>query len=212
MSDLIDRTVADFLDVTASDAPAPGGGSVAALAGALAAALAAMVARLTQGEQFALVREEMRAVAAQADALRAELAACVQRDTDSFDAYMAALRMPKTDEAAVAARRAAMQAGLKSAALVPLHTAQTACAVLPLARIAVERGNPNARSDGLVAAMLARAAVLGAALNVRINLDSIRDEAFCADTAAKTDDCVRRALEGEREILRLADISKDLVK
>ena len=209
MSELIDRTVTDFLAETASDAPAPGGGSVSALAGALAAALTAMVARLTEGEKYAAVEEEMRSVVQQADGLRAELAACVQRDTDSFNEYMAALRLPKTDAAAIEARRAAMQAGLKSAALVPLHTAQTACAIFPLAREVVEHGNANAQSDGLVAAMLARAAVLGAALNVRINLGAIRDEAFCKTTAEQTDLCVRRALEGEKEILHLSALSAD---
>lgn len=207
MSALIDRTVTDFLAETASSSPAPGGGSVAALAGALSAALAAMVARLTSGEKFAAAEAEMRSVAEGADALRAELSACIQRDTDSFREYMAALRMPKTDEAA-AARRAAMQEGLKSAARVPLHTAETACALFPLIRTVVERGNQNARSDGLVAAMLARAAVLGAALNVRINLASIRDAAFCAQIAAETDACVREAVEGERAILRLASLTE----
>lgn len=208
MSALIDRTVTDFLAETASSSPAPGGGSVAALAGALSAALAAMVARLTSGEKFAAAEAEMRSVAEGADALRAELSACIQRDTDSFNEYMAALRMPKTDEAAAVARRAAMQEGLKSAARVPLHTAETACALFPLIRTVVERGNQNARSDGLVAAMLARAAVLGAALNVRINLGSIRDAAFCAQIAAETDACVREAVEGERAILRLASLTE----
>lgn len=211
MSELIGRTVNDFLAETASSSPAPGGGSVSALVGALSAALAAMVSRLTAGEKFADVETEMHTVAEQADSLRAELSVCVQRDTDSFNEYMAALRMPKTDEAAATARRAAMQEGLKSAARVPLHTAQTACSLFPLIQAVVARGNPNARSDGLVAAMLARAAVLGAALNVRINLGSIRDEAFCAQIASETDACVRRAVEGERAILHSASLAEDFI-
>ncbi len=210
MSDLMQRNVSEFLALTASDAPAPGGGSVSALAGALSAALVSMVARLSQGDKFAAVCEEMRRIADRAQELCARLAACVEKDTDSFNEYMAALRLPKTDEAAIAARREAMQAGLKHAARVPLETAQTACEVFPLARLAASKGNANAQSDALVAAMLARAAVLGAVLNVRINLGSIRDSDFCAAIAAEANDCVCSALQGEREVLLASALSADL--
>lgn len=210
MSALTEHSVTEFVALTASDAPAPGGGSVSALAGALAAALVSMVASLTGGEKFADVARQMQEIAAKAQAISQRLEAAVQRDTDSFNEYMAALRLPKSSEAEAAARRAAMQAGLQHAALVPLETAETACEIFPLAAQAVAHGNPNAQSDGLVAAMLARTAVLGAVLNVRINLGGIRSESFRSEAAARADACVRRAAEGEAAILRLSKLSADI--
>lgn len=209
MKCLTDLKVSEFLSETASEAPAPGGGSVAALTGALSAALVSMVANLTKGEKFASAEGEMCAVAKKAQELCDRLSECVQRDTDSFNGYMAALRMPKTDAAAIEARRVAMQSGLQYAARVPLETAQTACEIFPLAKIAVEKGNPNAKSDGLVAAMLARTAVLGAVLNVRINLGGIKDEKIREELAAEADSCRKCATECEREILLCSELSAD---
>lgn len=209
MKQLTDMKVSAFLSETASESPAPGGGSVSALAGALSAALVSMVASLTKGEKFAAAEEEMRAVAKKAQELCGRLSDCIQRDTDSFNEYMAALRMPKTDAAAIEARRAAMQSGLQHAARVPLETAQIACEIFPLAKAAAERGNPNAKSDGLVAAMLARTAVLGAVFNVRINLGGIKDDKFREEIAAEADSCRKCAEECEREILRGSELSAD---
>lgn len=208
MSALTDLSLKDFIARTASDAPAPGGGSAAALAGSLAAALAAMVASLSQGEKYPA--ERMRGLGSEALSLSHLLEEAVQKDADSFDGYMAALRLPKGSPEEIAARRAAMQAGLQSAARVPLATAEAACRVFPLAAAAAAEGNPNARSDALVAAMLARAAVLGAVCNVRINLAGIQDEAFRKDAEARCAACVRTAAKGEAAVLRLSPLSADM--
>ena len=137
MTELKDLTIEEFAKVTASDAPAPGGGSVAAAAGSLAAALAEMVANLTIGqEKYAEAENEMRELAEKGQAIREKLIADIQRDSSSFNLYMAALRMPKDTEEEKAARREAMQRGLKEAAVVPLSVAETAAEIFPLAAAA----------------------------------------------------------------------------
>lgn len=171
MADLKNLSVEEFAAVTGSDAPAPGGGSVAALAGGLGAALAEMVANLTIGKaKYADVEEEMKGLAAEGAALRKELIDSIQKDTESFTAYMNALGMPKNTGEEKAARKEAMQNGLKEAAEVPLAVAETALKIFHVAGAVVERGNANAVTDGLVASMMARTAVLSALLNVKINL------------------------------------------
>ena len=124
MSKLIDMTVTDFTQLTSSDAPAPGGGSISALAGSLAASLEEMVARLTIGrEKYAVAEADMIKVRDEAMAIKEELLAAVDKDTESFNQYMDALKLPKNTEEEKAARRAAMQEGLKAAALVPVAAA-----------------------------------------------------------------------------------------
>ena len=173
--------VSEFAQVTASDAPAPGGGSVSALAGALAAALAEMVAHLTAG--------------------REKLLCAVDRDSRAFDRYMEALAMPKATPEEQAARKAAMEEGLKEAAQVPMEVAETVASLFPALETVVLRGNPNAVTDGMVGAMLARTAVLGALFNVRVNLDSIHDSHFTAALAARADAAQELALSWEKRIL-----------
>ena len=168
--ELRDLTVTGFCTETISSSPAPGGGSVAALCGALAASLSGMVCELTIGKKGYEEQEaQMQAILAQAKSLLL----AIDEDSCSFNGYMAALKLPKNTEEEKAIRQAAMQEGLKAAAIVPMHTAELAAKIFPLARFAVERGNKNALSDGLVSAMTARTAVLSALLNVRINLVSI---------------------------------------
>lgn len=208
---LTDLSVKDFLAETASSSPSTGGGCVSALAGALSAALSAMVANLTDGKKYGDVCGEMRQIAEKAAALKDKLAASVQKDADSFSEYMAALKLPKDTEENIALRRAAMQRGLKNAALVPLETAERALEIFPLAAAVVKRGNQNALSDGLVSAMLAKTAVYGALFNVRINLGGIKDAAFAEEIFAKTDEIKKQAEESEREILRSAELSAAFV-
>lgn len=200
--ELMNLTTADFCAVTASDAPAPGGGSVSALAGSLAAALGEMVARLTVGrEKYAASQADMNAILEALPPMRQKLQTAVDQDSRAFDKYMAALAMPKATEAEQTARRAAMQEGLKEAAQVPLGVAETALALFPYLEKAVTIGNPNAVTDGMVGTMLARTAVLGALYNVRVNLGSIKDEAFTAALGAKADEIQKSAMEWERAIL-----------
>ena len=209
MTELKDLTIEEFAKVTASDAPAPGGGSVAAAAGSLAAALAEMVANLTIGkEKYAEAENEMRELAEKGQAIREKLIADIQRDSSSFNLYMAALRMPKDTEEEKAARREAMQRGLKEA--VPLSVAETASEIFPLAEAAVARGNANAVTDGLVSAMMARTAVLSALLNVKINLNSIKDEAFRADMEKQVKGLEKTASEYEAKILKSSELSPEI--
>ncbi len=199
MGDLKELTVEKFTGLTASDAPSPGGGGVSALVGALAAALSEMVANLTIGrEKYADVREEMEALAGEAAALRNRLLDDIQKDSVCFNACMDALRMPRDTKEQQEARREAIQEG----SAVPLSIAETAARIFPLAEEVVNKGNQTAISDGLLAAMLARTAVLGALLNVKINLASIRDEAFVQETASKTARLEGEAVTWEAKILK----------
>jgi glutamate formiminotransferase/formiminotetrahydrofolate cyclodeaminase len=175
--------VQDFVNELASDSPAPGGGSVAALCGALGGALAAMVANLTVGkDKYRESWEEMEKVQRKAPELYKEFLGLIQEDTSAFNTYMSALKMPKETEEEKTARREQMQLGLKEAAAVPLRTLQACKALGDLALPVVEKGNPNAITDGGTAGLLALAAGKAAAYNIRINLGGIKDEDFVART------------------------------
>ena len=205
MMELIKLSVAEFSAVTASDAPAPGGGSVSALCGNLSAALAEMVANLTVGkEKYAEYEEKMQEVRRELPVLREKLLLAIDEDTRAFDRYMAALKLPKGTEE----RKNAMQEGLKAAALVPLSVADTACKLFPYLETVLLHGNANAVTDAMVGTMLARTCALGAIFNVRVNLGSIHDEAFVTDL---TEQCARLqeiALRRERELLDQIPLSK----
>jgi methenyltetrahydrofolate cyclohydrolase len=183
---LVNLTVTEFADALASGDPAPGGGSAAALAGALGAALAGMVSRLTLGRgQYAEHEAEMAVVERRADALRQELLTLVDADTLAYTRVMEAYRLPRQTPEEKALRTAAVQAALKAAAETPLAAAVACVEVLQLAETAVRFGNRNASSDAVVAALLSHAALQGAGRNVQINLQSIKDPAFCADYGAR---------------------------
>ena len=175
-------TVEGFINETASSSPAPGGGSIAALNAASSAALIAMVAQLTLGkEKYAASQEEMQEVAGKAGALKDQFLAFIDEDSSAFNKIMAAFKLPKDTEEAKKARSAAIQDATKEAALVPFKVGQKANELFALAEAVILRGNPNAVTDGAVAAMNARAAVRGAFLNVKINLGSIKDALFVED-------------------------------
>lgn len=198
-------TVEELSKLTASNAPAPGGGSISALAGACGAALASMVANLTIGKKnFEGVQAEMERIVARAEQIRAELLDEMQRDTAAFDAVMAAMALPKSTDEEKAKRREAIQSAMKGAAEVPLGVAERAASILPLAKDAVQLGNRNAVTDGLVGAMMARTAVLGALFNVKVNLASISDEAYVAEMRERCDALRDFALRAEAEVLALA--------
>ncbi len=172
-------TITAFAAQTASNDPVPGGGSISALAGALSAALTEMVAGLTLGrKKYAGVQEEMEQAIPVMAAAREVLLDDIQKDSESFDQYMQALMLPKGTDQEKEVRSAAMQEGLKAAVLVPLSVAGEAVKILPYAGLMVKKGNQTAITDGLVAAMMARTAALGALYNVKINLQSIKDEVF----------------------------------
>jgi glutamate formiminotransferase/formiminotetrahydrofolate cyclodeaminase len=172
------ETVSGFLAAVGAATPTPGGGSVAAHVGAVAASLARMVAGLTIGKKkYAAVEDEMRGMAERAGRVASELAALVARDAASYAAVSEAYKLPKEPAEAAAARTRAIDLALLGAARVPLETADRCAAAAELAADAAERGNVNARSDAIVAALVAEAGCRGAALNVRVNVASMSDQA-----------------------------------
>ncbi|MDR1966356.1 MAG: cyclodeaminase/cyclohydrolase family protein [Synergistaceae bacterium] len=184
-------TVKKFLDDLASDSPAPGGGSVAALGGALGAGLVSMVSRLTVGrEKYRGNWEAMEAILSESEPLREKLAFLMDEDTKSFNALMAALKLPKESEAEKSARREAIEDASKASTEVPLATLEACAGIAKLASNAARLGNPNAASDAGSAALLAEAAGKAAAYNVRINLPGIKDAAF----VSKARERMKRAL------------------
>ena len=172
------ESLTGFLATVASSAPVPGGGSVAALAGALGAALAQMVAGLTIGrKKYAAVETEMKERALQAAALVRRLDALRVEDAAAYAMVSAAYQLPKETPEQSAARDAAIQRALVDAATTPLETARCCAEVAALAAFAAEHGNTNAASDAGVAALLAEAACRGAVYNVRINVVAMPDRA-----------------------------------
>lgn len=183
------ESVSEFVGSVAAPTPAPGGGTVAALAGALGAALAQMVAGLTIGKKkYAAVESEMKEIALQASALVNELSCLMKRDADAYRAVMTAYKLPSDNEADAAIRTQAVATALLAAAEVPLETARACVRVLEMAAAVAARGNTNAVSDAGVAALLAEAGCKGAVYNVRINVSSLDDK---TKGARLVDECGR---------------------
>lgn len=176
---LVGLSVAEFVDEVSRDTPAPGGGSIAAVAGALGAALASMVANLSVGKgEFDEQYENLCNLAERAQETKDQLVRAVDADTEAFNEVIAALRMPKDTAEQVALRAEATRAGYKSAAEVPLRTAQLCREVLDLCEAAAGIGNQAVMSDAGVGALMAYAGVRGAIHNVRINLPHTKDPEF----------------------------------
>lgn len=195
---LIDKTVQGFLADLASDSPAPGGGSVAALTGALGSSLCSMVMSLTRGDKYAAVAGQVAEVKADALKLQDFFIKSIDADTEAFNDLMAAFKLPKDTDELKKARSAAIQDATKKATLLPLSVAEHCLPVIKLARQALAIGNPNAASDGKVAIVCAHAAFYSALYNVEINLGSIKDAAFVAEAEAKV-----KALKEELAALQL---------
>lgn len=206
-------TIQQFAMQTASNEPVPGGGSISALAGSLAAALTEMVAGLTIGKKkYADVEEEMKAAIEPMEEICAQLLDDIKRDSESFDQYMQALTLPKETEEEKAARTEAMQNGLKAAVAVPLSVAKAACGILPYAETMVVKGNKTAVTDALVATMMARTAVLGAGFNVKINLESIKDQEYVDRIGKEVAELEKQAVEMEKKILAQSGVSRSAVE
>ena len=206
-------TIQEFAMQTASNEPVPGGGSISALAGSLAAALTEMVAGLTIGKKkYADVEEEMKEAVEPMKAVCVQLLDDIKRDSESFDQYMQALTLPKETEEEKAARTEAMQNGLKAAVEVPLSVAKAACGILPYAETMVVKGNKTAVTDALVATMMARTAVLGAGFNVKINLESIKDQEYVDRIGKEVAELEKQAIEQEKKILAQAQVSRSAVE
>jgi formiminotetrahydrofolate cyclodeaminase len=173
------KTINSFLDELASSSPAPGGGSVAALAGALGAALTSMVCNLTIGKKkYADVEDEMKKILVQAEELRAQFTTLVETDAAAFNKVIEAFGLPKDSDAQKALRAAAIRAATKEATLVPLEVMKHCIDGLALAQNVAAKGNINSVSDAGVSALMLNAACESAALNVKINLNGMGDDQF----------------------------------
>ena len=183
------QPIGAFLDALASNAPAPGGGSTAALTGAMAAGLVSMVCALTVGKrQYADVEEEVSGIGQQAETLRATFQELAQGDIDVFSRLSATYKLPRTTDADAASRRAAIQTVTRFAAEIPLRTARAAVALLPLCEPLARKCNHNVVSDVGVAVVLTRAAVQSSLLNVEVNLVALEDARYVRETRAQVDD------------------------
>ena len=179
MTSYRESTLAGFLEELASRAATPGGGCASALSGALAAGLVAMVARTTAGSAaFADRAASMDEIAAEADGLRLALEELVDSDAAAFQQVLAAFRLPKDTPEQKAERSRAIQDGYRAAVEPPVLVCRHALRVLELAALVAEQASPNVVSDAGVAALLAASALDGAALNVEINLGSIKDDDY----------------------------------
>lgn len=198
---LAEMQVTEFVNLMASDAPAPGGGSAAALEGALGAALTAMVCALTVGKKkYADVQELAVESQKKADDLKARFVDVMDRDTEAFNAVSAVFAMPKDTDEQKAARKAAMQEALKGCTKTPFEMMQLACETLELTRSLVGRLNASAASDLGCSALALRAAIQGAWLNVLINISGIADEAFAAEYRKNGEALLAKALPLADEI------------
>lgn len=204
---LKDLTVASFVDKLESSDPVPGGGSVAALSASTAAALASMVATLTVGKKnYEAVSEKMEDIAKSMSDYKKVLVDFIDKDANSFDGVMQAMKMPKETDEEKAARTAKIQEETKYAAMVPFEVAEKTTELFDAIAFLVEHGNKNAQTDVLVAAMMARTAVLGALYNVKINLGSIKDTVFVEDLTQKVSALEKIAIEKEQAILALTNL------
>jgi formiminotetrahydrofolate cyclodeaminase len=194
--------VKEFLLVTAGDDPVPGGGSVSALCGALSAALGQMVANLTIGrKKYAEQEENMKEMAVIFNSYLDEFAGYIDADSDAYDAVFSAYKLPKETEEEKNIRTQKIQEATKIAAEVPYQVAQKASKIMDFINIVAKTGNQNAVTDACVAMMCARTAVLGALLNVKINLSSIHDTEYVDKLKRGCDLIEEKTIEKEQKLL-----------
>ncbi len=192
----------EFVEMTASAEPVPGGGSIAAVCGALGAALTEMVANLTvDKDKYLDVQNDMKNTILHAKRLREKLLDDIDRDANSFNGVLKAFKLPKGSDEEKAVRTAKIQEEYKVAVGVPYDVALTCYKIFPLAETVVEKGNSSAETDGLVAAMCVRTAVLAALYNVKINLNSIKDLCFVEDMKKNVERLQNDTIAYENKIL-----------
>ena len=195
MKKLAELGTAEFVDLLASDAPAPGGGSAAALEGALGAALTAMVCSLTIGKKkYAEFEETAKAAQAKATDLKVRFVDVMDRDTEAFNVVSAAFGMPKETDEEKAARSAAIQKGLEGCTKTPFEMMELAVETLELTASILGKSNDSAASDLGVSALSLRAAIQGAWLNVLINIGSLKNKELAEDYRAKGETLLAKAL------------------
>ena len=202
---LTELTIKDFISKVISNDPVPGGGSVSALNGALAAALSAMVANLTVGrKKYAEVNDLMQELSSRFEKLSQKLIEDVDRDSDAYNRVFAAFKLPKETDEEKQLRSEAIQKETKYAAQVPIEVARAVYEVLPQIDAIAQKGNSNAVTDACVSMMCARTAILGALLNARINLTSIKDEAFVNAMREEADTIEAHTILQEQALLDYA--------
>ncbi len=207
---LVGMRVHEFADELSSDSPAPGGGSVAALCGALAAGLASMVAALTWSKRgMEDARPRMKQAGDRAQALKGWFLLAVDRDTDAFNAVLAAMRLPRQTDEQQAARAQALEQANQNATRVPLEVLERSVECFELAQRVAEHGNPASVSDAGVAGAAALAAAEGAALNVRINVPSLTDAGVAAELLARTEELLGQARAAAGRVRETVDAVLD---
>ena len=201
---LIDLSLTEFADETASESPAPGGGSIAAYVGSLGISLATMVANLSAHKRGWDQRwEEFSTWAEKGQQLKDELLFLVDEDTNSFNKIMEAMRLPKTTAPEKEVRKAAMDSATKHAILTPFRVMETSLKSMDMIQKMAEIGNPNSVTDAGVGALCARTAVIGAYLNVKINCKDFDDSKFVAAILTKSDAVMAKAIAKEEAILKI---------
>ncbi len=203
---LVDLTVKGFAHETSRESPAPGGGTISAYMGALGAALGTMVANLSShkpgwDDQW----EKFSQWADKGQELMTELLHLVDEDTEAFNRIMAAFGLPKKTDEDKAARSQAIQEATLYATEVPLHTMQASFRAFDICRAMAEEGNPNSVSDAGVGALAARAAVLGAGLNVKINAGSLKDREVADKLIGEANELIEKANAAEQEIMKIVE-------
>jgi methenyltetrahydrofolate cyclohydrolase len=199
-----DKSLQVFLDELADKTPTPGGGSGAAVMGAMGAALVSMVCNLTVGKKgYEEVEDDLKDVLEQSEALRDRLTDMIRADVEVFDRLMASYGMPKATDEEKAVRSEEIQASLKETTDVPLNCARACADAIELCRVAAEKGNLNVISDAGVAVVAADAAMKSAALNVYINVGSIKDKAFAEERLTELEKILKSADGQTSEIYEL---------
>jgi glutamate formiminotransferase/formiminotetrahydrofolate cyclodeaminase len=203
---LIDKKVSNFLNELASNSPTPGGGSVAALAGALGAALISMVGNLTVGKKkYEDVEEEIKRILSSSEKLRYELSQLIEDDVKVFNNFMSTYKMPKETEDEKKVRAEKIQESLIEAAKVPLKVAYKCLDILSLSKEVAEKGNINVVSDAGVAALMAEAALESAILNVKINLKMIKDEKTKEELSSSIQELLLREKGQKEKVLEIVE-------
>ncbi len=203
---LVNKNLTDFANETASESPAPGGGSIAAYLGSLGAALGTMVANLSSHKRGWDKRwEEFSKAAEEGQKLKDKLLHLVDADTAAFNAIIDAVRMPKGNSIEQQARKDAMEAATKNAIEVPLDVMKTSNDCFPMLRQMAETGNPNSVSDAGVGALCCKAAVYGAYLNVKINCKDLDDASYVENTLKEAEGILSHAEKEEKEILKIVE-------
>ncbi len=204
MSEIKDKSIQVFLDELASKSSTPGGGSAAAVMGAQSAALTSMVCNLTIGKpKYEEVDADMRSLLVKSEALREKMTGMIKADVEVFNRVMATYGMPKSTDEEKAARSAEIQEALKVATEVPLECARACAEAIELSREAAEKGNVNVVSDAGVAVMAAYGALKSAALNVYINVGSIKDQGFADSSMAELEKILEGAGVATEEVYQL---------